>query len=768
MTQKFSRMSLHLQYKRAPSLARKARPGRFTLNIVAAAAVHLLVSGAAHAQAAPAVPADESNALPGLKVSAKRGPTTTEGSGSYTTTAPVSTSTKLGLSLRETPQSVSVITRERMDEMGLQNLTDVVNATPGVFAQALDERVSYFSRGFTITNFQVDGMLNTFGGSIKANGDNVVYDRIEIIRGATGLTTGAGDPSATINQIRKMPTMTFQGHAGVRLGSFNLRRVEADVSGPIAYEGKVRGRLVVAKQKSDSFRDFYQEDRTVAYGVLEADLGTDTTVSIGHEYQAPKTSGVSWGTVVYWNADGTVANLPRSTNFSAPWSSWPIVENKTFATLKHDLGAGWGLRVAYTHSQRDTDGKVWYGGNGNPRPDGTGITAWTSHFIYDESMDVLDINLDGKFDLLGRKHEMVAGWGKSIREGYAPRIVNAAVPAGYTNVPDWRNWTGNVAEFGTTVQPFPSSITRLDQSAAFVATRLNLADPLKAILGARYSNWKTNTRNFNATTGAPTNITGYERNDIVTPYAGLLFDVSRELTAYVSYTDIFQPQNVRDKNGGYLDPMVGKSYELGIKGEHFDKRLNTSLAFFKSEKDNMTEVDSSVPASATIDGNAAYRYIGSIEVQGVDMEATGQLTPRWNISGGYSYARYRDAKGQPNNTIMPRNLFKLFTSYRMDGALQGLTIGGGLNYQSTIWTNGARPTGTLNAKNEPITVQTRMEQKSYVLASLMASYKVREDVTLSLNVNNLFDKHYYNRVGFYNGVYWGEPRNVSLSARYTF
>ncbi|HIV70336.1 MAG TPA: TonB-dependent siderophore receptor [Candidatus Aquabacterium excrementipullorum] len=760
-----------MNFNKVPaSLASRSRPGRFTLNIVAAAAAHMLLMGAVQAQSQAVDASQEAQqSLPALKVTAKRGPTTTEGSGSYTTTAPVSTATKLGLSLRETPQSISVITRERMDEMGLQNLTDVINATPGVFAQALDERVSYFSRGYTITNFQVDGMLNTFGGSMKANGDNVVYDRIEIIRGATGLTTGAGDPSATINQIRKMPTMTFQGHAAVRVGSFNLRRAEADISGPIAFDGKVRGRLVVAKQKSDSFRDFYKEDRTVAYGVLEADLGPDTTVSVGHEYQAPKTSGVSWGTVVYWNADGSVANLPRSTNYSASWSSWPLVENKTFATLKHDFGGGWGLRAAYTHSQRDTNGKVWFGGNGNPRPDGTGITAWTSHFVYDESMDVLDLNLDGKFGLFGRKHEVVAGWGKSIREGYSPRIVTPAMPASYTNVPDWRNWTGDVAEFPTTVQPFPSSIARLDQSAAFVATRLNWTDRVKTVLGARYSNWKTNTRNFNATTGAPTTTTGYEVNDVFTPYAGLLVDVSKEFTVYTSYTDIFQPQNYRDKNGTYLDPVVGKSYEVGLKGEHFDKRLNTSIAFFKSQKDNVAEVDDSVPSTVNA-GSGAYKSTGKgNKVDGVELEASGQVTPRWNLGGGYSYTRSRDAKGQPINTIMPRNLFKVFTSYRLDGTLQGLTVGGGLNYQSTIWVNAQRPNGTLNPDGSPAGfVTARMEQKSYVLASLMASYKVRDDITVGLNVNNLFDKHYYNRVGFYNGVYWGEPRTVSLSAKYSF
>ncbi len=118
--------------------------------------------------------------------------------------------TKLDLSLRETPQSVTVITRQRLDDMGLFSLSDVMGQVTGVTVSVTDsERINYVSRGYTIENFQIDGMLNTFGGSIKTNTDNVIYERIEVIRGATGLTTGAGDPSGTISMVRKRPTDTF-------------------------------------------------------------------------------------------------------------------------------------------------------------------------------------------------------------------------------------------------------------------------------------------------------------------------------------------------------------------------------------------------------------------------------------------------------------------------------------------------------------------------------------------------------------------------------
>lgn len=729
-----------------------------------AAAALLACAGMAHAQTAPApAPAvlKEVTVTDGHDA-------TTEGTGSYTTRAPLSSATRLGLTPRETPQSLSVITRERMEEQGLQTLSETMQATTGVYVSYTDsERIGYSARGYNITNFQVDGMLNTFGGSLKTNGDNVVYDRIEVLRGAAGLTVGAGDPSATINQVRKRPTTQFQGSAGVRLGSYGLRRGEIDLAGPLAFDGKIRGRFVAAQQQSDSFRPFYEQKLDALYGIVEADVGADTTVSLGYERQKSDPRGATWGTVLYWNADGSVANLPYDLNLSTPWASWNIVEKKTTATLDHRFNADWRLRAAFTHSARVQDGHLYFGYGGNPRPDGSGITVAYGRFPSDETMNVVDLNMEGKIDAFGRRHDVVFGWGQNRRTTDSLRVTLGAMPASYSQIPDWRTWTGNVPIFPTTIEAVPTSIGVIEQKAAYAATRLHITDPLKVILGLRYGEYETRTNNY-AATGALSSTSGYRNDGIYTPYAGVLYELTPEWTAYGAYTDIFQPQNYRDKGNAILDPVVGKSIEAGIKGELFDKRMNVSAAIFKSTKDNVAEIDDSVAPNSLPGGVQAYRATGKgNKVDGVEFEASGQITRQWNLSAGYSHTRSRTALGVATNTVIPRNLLRLFTTYRF-GDGQRWTVGGGINWQSNFWNAAQRPTGALTATGAPVTVTSRIDQGAVVIGSLMASYRINEHLTASVNVNNLLNKHYYNRVGFYNGVHWADPRTASFTLRGTF
>ncbi len=178
---------------------------------------------------------------------------TTEHTGAYTTGS-MNTATKLNLSIKETPQSVSVITRQQMDDFNLNTLTDVLRQTTGITVQHLDsDRVGYSSRGYSISNYQVDGMLSTYG-RMKPDADTIIYDRIEVVRGATGLTTGAGDPSATVNMIRKRPTADWQARAGVSGASHDNYYSYVDVGGPLAFDGRLRGRTVLAYRDSQSYR----------------------------------------------------------------------------------------------------------------------------------------------------------------------------------------------------------------------------------------------------------------------------------------------------------------------------------------------------------------------------------------------------------------------------------------------------------------------------------------------------------------------------------
>ncbi|KOY02627.1 TonB-dependent siderophore receptor [Pseudomonas nunensis] len=708
-------------------------------------------------------PATSALELASTSVTAEGLGSTTENTESYTTGA-MSTATRLNLSIKETPQSVSVVTRQQMDDFKLGTLSEAMSQTTGVVVQHNDsDRVSYSSRGYEINNFQIDGMLNTFG-RMKSDSDTIIYDRIEVVRGATGLTTGAGDPSATINMVRKRPTAQWQAQTGVSGGSYDDYYSYVDVGGPLAFDGRLRGRSVLAYRDSQSFRDHYQMQREVGYGVLEADLTDDTLLAVGYDYQDKQVQGTSWGTVPYWNSSGGKANLGRSTHMATSWSSWPLKDKTAFANLDQQLGGGWHLKAAYTHRDSDTDGKVYYGGGGFPNDDRSGMSAYSSHMLGTQKMDTYDINVAGPYALFGREHELMFGYGEAERSSESPHTVGGAVPAGYGNIPDWK-YMGGIAKFPDTVTSLTGASDSTRQKAGYLATRLSLTDRFHAVFGSRYGSWKTSNKNYSydknlQLTGVE--ITAQQQSDIWTPYAGLLYDLTPEYTVYVSYTDIFKPQDNRDANRKYLEPVVGSNYELGLKGSLLDERLNVATAVFWSKQDNVAELDDSVPQDP-LTGEQFYKSGGKGQkVQGFEVEVSGEVMTDWNMTAGYTYTHAANGDKQRANTNEPLNMLRLSTAYRLPGDWHALTVGGAVNWQSDIWGNSNRPIGR-DDQGDLITENAKIRQGAYTVVKLMSRYAFDKHLSASLNVDNLFDKKYYDNVGFYNGVFWGDPRTVTLS-----
>ncbi|VVO54273.1 Ferripyoverdine receptor [Pseudomonas fluorescens] len=688
---------------------------------------------------------------------------TTENTESYTTGA-MSTATRLNLSIKETPQSVSVVTRQQMDDFKLGSLSEAMGQTTGIVVQHNDsDRVSYSSRGYTISNFQVDGMLNTFS-YMKSDSDTIIYDRIEVVRGATGLTTGAGDPSATINMVRKRPTAQWQVQTGVSGGSYDDYYSYLDVGGPLAFDGRLRGRGVLAYRDADSFRDKYQQQREVGYGILEADLTDDTVLAVGYDYQNKHVQGSSYGTLPYWNSDGGKANLGRSTNMASSWSSWPIKDKTAFATLEQQLGAGWHFKAAYTHRESDTDGKLYYGGGGFPNEDRSGMTAYLGHMLGTQKMKAYDFNVAGPYSLLGREHEMMLGYGEAERSEESPYLIEGALPPDYLSIPDWK-YMGNIAKYPDTVTSLTGSKDSTRQKAGYLATRLSLTNELHAVLGSRYGSWKasskTNSYDDNLQLES-VDATRQQHNDIWTPYAGLLYDLTPEYTLYVSYTDIFKPQSNRDSNRKYLEPVVGSNYELGLKGSLLEERLNLATALFWSRQDNVAELDDSVPPDP-VTGEEFFKSGGKgNKVQGFEAEVSGEVMAGWNMTAGYTYTHSANGEKQRANTSQPLNMLRLSTAYRLPGDWQALTVGGAVNWQSDVYRAANRPIGR-DADGEVITARANIRQEAYTVVKLMSRYEFDRHLSASLNVDNLFDEKYYDNVGFYNGVFWGDPRTVTLS-----
>lgn len=677
----------------------------------------------------------ESSTLPEVQVTAVQS-ATTEGTGSYTTGA-ASTATRLNLSIRETPQSVSVITRQRMDDQGLSQLSDVVTQTPGlVIAQSGNggsDSSPIYARGFVVENYQVDGVGQVFSGynSLFQTNDMAIYDRVEVVRGATGLMNGVGSPSATINLMRKRPTAQFQASAKVEAGSWNYYRAEADLSAPLNEAGTLRGRVVAAYQENDSYIDRLHEKKEILYGIVEADLGPTTLATFGVSLQNHDATGHSRGARPAYFSDGSRAIWARSDSAAAEWAYSKRHNQSIFASIEHQFDNEWMAKATLSQGKSDYDELLGYATGGNPnRASGAGTILYASRWVGNPTQNSLDLYASGPFNLLGRKHDLVVG------ATVARTKVNAPTYGSWTllAIPNIYTWDGNTP-LNPNKQIQGSYTDEENVSSAYSTVRFKPTDALSLILGSRITSWE---RMQSSVKDAR-----YE-NGKVTPYAGLVYDFNKNWSGYASYTDIFKPQNNKTASGDYLDPLLGKSYEIGAKAEFFDKRLNLGLALYKIEQDNLAV---SIPNVFAPDGSQAYRAVSGTSTRGFEAELSGELARNWQGSIGFSRGITVDRNKLRLNTNIPQNTFKVFTTYRLAGFGDGLTVGGGVRWQSEIYSDNMGP------------AKVRFTQAAYSVVDLMARYEISKQLTLTANLYNAFDKSYYTATG---NSYYGAPRNVRV------
>ncbi|MDQ0121643.1 outer membrane receptor for ferric coprogen and ferric-rhodotorulic acid [Pseudomonas lini] len=683
----------------------------------------------------------------------------TEDTGSYTTGA-TTTATKLPLTLRETPQSVTVVTRQQMDDRGATSVGDVLRNTPGVTMQKYDsDRTEFSSRGFAITNYQYDGVNIPYDGVYGENpnnsDDSASLDRIEVIKGATGLMTGSGDPSATVNLVRKKPTKEFKASVSATAGYWDNYRTEGDISGSLTDSGNVRGRFVGAYQDKDSYIDHYSQKKDLFYGILEADLTDDTLLTFGIDKSSATPRGSSWTGNSPFFTDGGRTDFSRSFNPGADWSRRDFESTTYFASLEQALANDWKLKVSLDQKTTDHDTRLASASGGNPdRTTGEGMFFYWGRWEGHRVQNTADVNVSGPFTLGGREHELVAGFMTSHSRQTGATYDTSAFEMVPGSIFDWK---GNLP-----VQDFPKNgkyERTTSQNGVYLATRLRPTDDLSFILGSRLSTFKYN-EDYSYYPGGTLTDThaSYKEHGVVTPYAGVVYDLNDTYSVYASYTSIYQPQIYKDASGKTLEPVEGDAYETGLKAAYFDGRLNASLAFFRIEQDNVAQY---VTTDGT--GQDVYEAISGATTNGVELELAGELAQDWNVSAGYTYARTRDQDEQrifgfPLATSKPEHSVRTFTTYRLPGALNQVTVGGGISWQSAFYGQTFSPTdGSVNLK-----------QGGYTLVDLMTRYKYDEHLSFTVNANNVFDKRYLTGLGNFGTTFSGEPRNMQVTAKYDF
>ncbi|WP_227591413.1 TonB-dependent siderophore receptor [Acinetobacter shaoyimingii] len=648
---------------------------------------------------------------------------------------------KLNLSVKETPQTVNTITRQQIEDFNLSNTRDVLRNTPGVTVNNLEtERAVYTARGFEISNILTDGVGSPASGFNynNINPDSYFLDRVVIVKGADALTNTFGDPSATIDQIRKRPTADLQGNAAIQYGSWDTLRYEADISGPLTQDGKIRARILGFEQTGDSYLNRYELEKNGFAGVIEADLTDSTLVTLGYNQERNKPNANNWGALPLLDADGKQIQYKRSFNPNPNWAYWDYTKQNAFIELKQGLSERWNLKLSYNYLDTAHKSKLLYY-YGNPQVDGSGVslTAWGGREHLDSH--VFDLQAEGKYSLFNREHEAIFGYNyiqnhqkdlQRIGTVNDPFVDNAVT----TN---WLGWTPQQVNWSTLN---PAADYTLKINSVYAATRFHFNDDLKLLLGANFVSAKNDGLSYGSS------VTFDESQ--LSPYVGLTYNFSPEYTGYLSYSSIFRPQTGVNVTGQALKPIDGESYEMGVKSSWFDERLTGNIAVFKTEQSNYP--------LRNADGNPLNRKVevSDLSSQGAEISLAGQITDHFNLSMGYAQFSIKDKiNGGDARTYNPNKTFNLLATYTVP-AIPQLKLGTSVQWQD----NTSLYVPRLNAT---------IRQDAYALVNLMANYEFNPQVSLQLNVNNITNEKYLFSFPDEQAFY-GAPTQYSAAVKFKY
>lgn len=655
----------------------------------------------------------------------------------------VTTLGKVPLKPRELPQSASVIDHERLEQQNLFSLDEAMQQATGVTVQPFQLlTTAYYVRGFKVDSFELDGVPALLGNTASSPQDMAIYERVEILRGSNGLLHGTGNPAATVNLVRKRPQREFAASTTLSAGRWDRYRAEVDVGGPLSASGNVRGRAVAAYEDRDYFYDVADQGTRLLYGVTEFDLSPDTLLTVGAQYQ--HIDSITNMAGVPMAKDGSNLGLSRDTYLDVDWDRFKWDTYRAFGSLEQQLGGGWKGKVSAEYQEADS--RLRYAGSfGAIDPQtGDGGQLMGAAYKFKSIQRSLDANLNGPVRLFGLTHELLGGVTYAQGETRQDTAPFLNLPNTPVNVYRWDPHGVPRPQIGQYTSPGTTTTT---QKGLYALGRIKLAEPLTLVVGGRESWWDQDTP-----------ATRFKPGRRFTPYGGLIWDFARDWSWYVSYAEVYQPQADRQTwNSEPLSPVEGKTYETGIKGELADGRLNLSLAAFRIDLENNPQEDPDHPGPPN---NPFYISGGKVRSQGFELEGTGYLTPYWSLSAGYTYTSTEYLKDSQNDsgtrysTFTPRHLLRLWSNYDLPWQDRRWSVGGGLQAQNDY---------SVDYRG------VSMRQGGYALVNMRLGYKIDEHWTAAVNVNNLFDRTYYQSLSNPNwNNRYGEPRSFNVSLRGAF
>ncbi|NHN89072.1 TonB-dependent siderophore receptor [Acetobacter conturbans] len=699
---------------------------------------------------------DDSEKIPGsieqLLVLGHRPNASTDGTGTYTVSAV--TTTKMLMKLQDVPQSISVLSTQQMKDQNLNTVDAALKQVAGVNVNLYgDGTAGYSARGFALQP-QYDGVPASGSLNLSQQYDLAIYDRIEVLRGPSGLLQGAGSPAGSTNFVHKRPTEEFQGNASFSAGSWNNYHATVDVGGPIGNSKIVSTRLVLAGTDRNFFYKNAYDRRWTIYSVTDVHLSRHDTLTVMVSSQSNDTMRFMG---LPRSSTGADLKLPRNSFIGANWNASAVPMTEVEAQLEHLFSHGWRARVNVRHRSSETTLQYAYLNSYNAKTQtGNFVAANTK---YSEVNDGVDAYVTGPVHLFGQTHQLMLG---SDFNHYVYNGGGASLTA--TSDPQ----LGGISAFAPALLSgvtLPSVKNRYreptDQWGVYGQAQIKPVSSVSILLGGRISGYVSKEQRVGPTRGASD--TQIDQQGILTPYIGGVWHVIPSISLYTSYTSIFSPQSAFDTTGR-LAPVRGNQIEGGVKGDLLDHKLGFTLAGYKIIQRNQAVYNGALSAVCGPSRNDdCYVATGKTRSQGAEAEVIGRPANGWDINASYTFndnAIINNGNASQAGLVYasnsPRHLWKLWTHYRFEpypGAEKNIwSIGGGINAQSGTFGNSRLVT-----------------QKGYIVASLQAGYQWNRYLAGTVTLNNISNTRYYQRLGtvyYYN--YYGEPRNFMFTLRSNF
>ena len=644
--------------------------------------------------------------------------------------------TKTDTPLDEVPQAVSVIPATVLDDLRSPRIEKALDYAGGVARQNDFGGLTmyeYSIRGLTTSEFYKDGFSVNRGYMNPQDPSNV--ERIDVLKGPASSLYGRGDPGGTINIVSKRPQNDRFARLDLSAVRWDRYRSSLDVNTLLDDEGTMLYRMNLAVEDNKSFRDYRSSERQFFAPAFSWELSPQTRLLV--QAEVIRSSQVFDRGVVAPNDH--LGSVSRSDFFGEPDDGEIDNNNESLqAEIEHDLNASWTVRLASHYKQGRLNGGATEASF--LADDARTLNREYRYRDFDWQDSITQLELRGLVYTGDIEHNLLIG---TEYERYAKdeRLMRTRP----ISTIDIREPVYGQPRPPFSVGPGGRSTDRhelVHSRSLNLQDQMRLSEKLFGVIGARYDHYEH--RLDNEVTGTRTEQT----HEKITPRIGALYQLTPEVGVFANASQSFKPNTgaPRPGTGTSFDPEEGVGYEAGFKFDLLDSRLGMTVAAFHLTKENVLTAD---PADSTYQIAA-----GEVRSRGIDLQLTGQLTDEVRVIGAYAYV---DAEVTKDNTLasgsrllnVPEHSGSLLGVYEfLDGGLKGLELGGGVNYVGDRSGNVA---------------DSGFELPGYTTVDLLARYKATQDLTLGVNLNNAFDRTYYERSYSNVWVMPGEPRNLSLS-----